>query len=78
MKKWKKIIQIVAVTALALVLVVPVFADDIYDRLVMDDKVHISAAALAPDLPVITFNGLSKSHIICGFRCGWAGATTIP
>ena len=48
-----------------------VFADEIYDRLVMDGKVHHSAAYLAPDLPVITFNGLSKSHIICGFRCGW-------
>lgn len=48
-----------------------VFADEIYDRLVMDGKVHESCAALAPDLNVITFNGLSKSHIICGFRCGW-------
>ena len=46
-------------------------ADEIYDRLVMDGGVHESLAALAPDLPCITFNGLSKSHIICGFRCGW-------
>ena len=22
-------------------------------------------------MPCVTFNGLSKSHIICGFRCGW-------
>lgn len=48
-----------------------VFSDEIYDRLVMDDLQHVSTASLAPDLPVITFNGLSKSHIICGFRCGW-------
>jgi alanine-synthesizing transaminase len=48
-----------------------VFSDEIYDRLVMDGKEHYSIAALAPDLPVITMNGLSKSHIICGFRCGW-------
>ncbi|MDR1778577.1 MAG: pyridoxal phosphate-dependent aminotransferase [Clostridiales Family XIII bacterium] len=48
-----------------------VFSDEIYDRLVMDDLPHYSAAALAPDLPVITFNGLSKSHMIPGFRCGW-------
>ena len=48
-----------------------VFSDEIYDRLVMDGKEHFSAAALAPDLTVITTNGLSKSHIICGFRCGW-------
>ena len=48
-----------------------ILSDEIYDRLVMDDLTHTSTAALAPDLPVITFNGLSKSHIICGFRCGW-------
>lgn len=48
-----------------------VFSDEIYDRLVMDGKQHVSTAALAPDLNVITLNGLSKSHIICGFRCGW-------
>lgn len=48
-----------------------VFSDEIYDRLVMDDLEHISTATLAPDLLVCTMNGLSKSHIICGFRCGW-------
>ena len=46
-------------------------ADEIYDRLVMDGIPNYSMAALAPDLPCVTFNGLSKSHIICGFRCGW-------
>ena len=46
-------------------------ADEIYDRLVMDGLRHESIAALAPDVPCVTFNGLSKSHIICGFRCGW-------
>ena len=46
-------------------------SDEIYDRLVMDDLPYISTAALAPDVPCVTFNGLSKSHIICGFRCGW-------
>lgn len=48
-----------------------IFSDEIYDRLVLDDLQHVSTASLAPDLPVITMNGLSKSHIICGFRCGW-------
>ena len=47
-----------------------VLSDEIYDRLVMDVP-YYSMAVLAPDLPVVTFNGLSKSHIICGFRCGW-------
>lgn len=46
-------------------------SDEIYDRLVMDDLPYESMAALAPDVPCVTFNGLSKSHIICGFRCGW-------
>lgn len=46
-------------------------ADEIYDRLVMGEEPVINLAALAPDVPCVTFNGLSKSHIICGFRCGW-------
>lgn len=48
-----------------------VFSDEIYDRLVLDDKEHISTASLAPDLTVITMSGLSKSHSLCGYRCGW-------
>ena len=48
-----------------------VFSDEIYDRLVMDGQTHISTAALAPDLTVVTMNGLSKSHCLCGYRCGW-------
>jgi alanine-synthesizing transaminase len=48
-----------------------VFSDEIYDRLVMDGHKHTSTASLAPDLFCITFNGLSKSHMIAGFRCGW-------
>ncbi|MDL2235611.1 pyridoxal phosphate-dependent aminotransferase [Christensenellaceae bacterium OttesenSCG-928-L17] len=48
-----------------------IFADEIYDRVVMDGYSHTSIASLAPDLFCITFNGLSKSHIVCGFRAGW-------
>ena len=48
-----------------------VFSDEIYDRLVLDDLVHVSTASLAPDLTVVTMNGLSKSHSLCGYRCGW-------
>lgn len=47
------------------------FADEIYDRLVMDGLTHTSIASLAEDLPTITLNGLSKSHCLCGYRCGW-------
>jgi len=48
-----------------------IFSDEIYDRLLMDNAKHIAIASLAPDLPVITMNGLSKSHQLCGFRAGW-------
>lgn len=48
-----------------------VFADEIYDRLVMDGKEHISIASLMPDRMCVTFNGLSKSHLIAGYRAGW-------
>jgi len=48
-----------------------IFSDEIYDRLVLDGLKHTSIAALSPDVPVITMNGLSKSHCLCGYRCGW-------
>nr|WSZ95465.1 pyridoxal phosphate-dependent aminotransferase [Streptomyces sp. NBC_00857] len=48
-----------------------VFADEIYDQIVYDDAVHHTAAALAPDLVVLTFSGLSKTYRIAGFRSGW-------
>lgn len=48
-----------------------IFSDEIYDRLVMDKEEHISIASLAPDLFCVTFSGLSKSHMIAGYRIGW-------
>lgn len=48
-----------------------IFADEIYDRLLMDGASHTSIAALAPDLFVVTLNGLSKSHLVAGYRVGW-------
>ena len=48
-----------------------VFSDEIYDRLVMDGEEHVSIASLAPDLFCVTFSGLSKSHMIAGYRIGW-------
>ena len=48
------------------------FSDEIYDRVIMDDYKHVSPAAIAPhDLFCVTFSGLSKSHMIAGFRIGW-------
>ncbi|RDG39185.1 pyridoxal phosphate-dependent aminotransferase [Streptomyces corynorhini] len=48
-----------------------VFADEMYDQIVYDDAVHHTAAALAPDLVVLTFSGLSKTYRVAGFRSGW-------
>ena len=48
-----------------------IFSDEIYDRLCMDGAEHISIASLAPDLFCVTFSGLSKSHMIAGYRIGW-------
>lgn len=48
-----------------------IFSDEIYDRLVLDGEEHISIASLAPDLFCVTYSGLSKSHMIAGFRVGW-------
>lgn len=47
------------------------FADEIYDRLVMDGREHTALASLAPDLLTVSMNGLSKSHLLAGYRCGW-------
>ncbi|MBT2504492.1 pyridoxal phosphate-dependent aminotransferase [Streptomyces sp. ISL-98] len=52
-----------------------VFADEIYDQIVYDDAVHHTAAALARDLVVLTFSGLSKSYRVAGFRSGWLVVT---
>ena len=50
-----------------------VFSDEIYDRLVMDGEEHVSTGSVAgaEDVLVVTMNGLSKSHMVAGYRCGW-------
>ncbi|QDO87928.1 pyridoxal phosphate-dependent aminotransferase [Ornithinimicrobium ciconiae] len=48
-----------------------ILADEIYDRIIYDDAVHTSIASVAPDLLVITFNGLSKTYRVAGYRSGW-------
>jgi alanine-synthesizing transaminase len=49
-----------------------IFADEIYDKLILDDDhQHVSLAAVAPDLPVVTFGGLSKNYLAPGWRIGW-------
>eukprot|EP00903_Cladosiphon_okamuranus_P004376 g4374.t1 len=48
-----------------------IFADEIYDKILYDGIKHIPMASLSPDTLVVTFNGLSKSYRLAGFRCGW-------
>ncbi len=48
-----------------------VLTDEIYDQILYEDAVHHSAAALAPDLLVLTLGGLSKTYRLAGFRSGW-------
>jgi alanine-synthesizing transaminase len=53
-----------------------IFADEIYDKLIFDPREkHISIATLATDVPIVTFNGLSKAYLVPGWRIGWAVAT---
>ncbi|GAD28920.1 putative aminotransferase [Photobacterium leiognathi lrivu.4.1] len=48
-----------------------IFADEIYDKILYDGAQHTSIAPLADDVVCVTFNGLSKSYRVCGFRAGW-------
>jgi len=48
-----------------------VLSDEIYDKILFDGAVHSCAAALAPDLLVLTMGGLSKTYRAAGFRSGW-------
>jgi alanine-synthesizing transaminase len=48
-----------------------IFADEIYDRLILENDEHIAMAAVAPDVPVVTFGGLSKNYLAPGWRIGW-------
>jgi alanine-synthesizing transaminase len=51
-----------------------IFADEIYDKLILDERgkgKHLSIAAIAPDVPVVTFGGLSKNYLAPGWRIGW-------
>ena len=53
-----------------------IFADEIYDKLIFDPaEKHVSIATLATDVPIVTFNGLSKAYLVPGWRIGWAIAT---
>ncbi|QEN07160.1 pyridoxal phosphate-dependent aminotransferase [Oceanispirochaeta crateris] len=48
-----------------------IFSDEIYDKILYDDAIHIPMGSLADDVLIVTFNGLSKSYRAAGFRAGW-------
>ena len=48
-----------------------IFSDEIYSKILYDDAVHVPVASLCDDLFIVTFNGLSKSYRLAGFRSGW-------
>lgn len=48
-----------------------IFADEIYDKLLMNGKKHTSIASLNSEVPMVTFGGLSKNYMVPGFRIGW-------
>ena len=50
----------------------PIFSDETYDKLVFDGEKHYSTASLSKDVPVITFNSLSKNYLAPGWRIGWS------
>ena len=52
-----------------------VLADEIYDRILYDGAQHIPMASIAPDLLCLTFNGLSKTYRVAGYRAGWVVVT---
>jgi alanine-synthesizing transaminase len=48
-----------------------IFADEIYDKLMLDSDPQIAMASVAPDVPVVTYGGLSKNYLAPGWRIGW-------
>ena len=48
-----------------------ILSDEIYNKILFDGEKHVSTASLAGDIPILTFNGLSKNYIVPGWRVGW-------
>lgn len=55
-----------------------IFSDEIYARLMLDGEPHISTASLAPDVPVVTFGGMSKEYLAPGWRVAWGVVSGDP
>lgn len=48
-----------------------IFSDEIYDKILFDGESHISTASISKDIPILTFNGLSKNYLAPGWRIAW-------
>lgn len=50
----------------------PILSDETYDKILFDEEFEFRAVgSLAKDLPVVTFNTLSKNYLCPGWRVGW-------
>ena len=51
-----------------------VFSDEIYEKLIYGSTKFVSFASFSPELEArtVTFNGLSKTYAMTGWRLGWA------
>lgn len=48
-----------------------IFSDEIYEKILYDKTPYTSIASLADDVMFVTFNGLSKTYRVAGYRTGW-------
>ncbi len=48
-----------------------IMADEIYDRVLYDGMTHTPMSTLSDEVLILSYNGLSKSHRVAGFRAGW-------
>ncbi|WP_041522630.1 pyridoxal phosphate-dependent aminotransferase [Gilvimarinus agarilyticus] len=48
-----------------------IYADEIYSKILYDDAEFVPLGRLVQDTLCISFNGLSKSYRLAGFRSGW-------
>jgi len=53
-----------------------VISDEIYEKIIYDNRRHLSIASLSKEIYelTVTVNGLSKSHSMTGWRIGYLGA----
>lgn len=55
-----------------------IVSDEIYEKLIYDNKKHVSIAALSKDAyeRTIVINGVSKTYAMTGWRLGYCGCST--